>query len=510
MSVRVAGRRRAVALAAVLLVIALGALVGTTAVYFASAEYASTSATARRVQARALAWSGVQSATDEVWRQRLAILAGESPRLEREGVLFEDGPPGAGTRGVYRLRIVGGEDCPYAAAEAGLVDANSASAERLSALGLGPALAEEIVSRRKQRPLGSVAEALSLVSLGWNAGGVATGAGGVSGSGLGGGGEQKAAGTPSITVFAFDPQVSGGASKALPAGEPRWALGAGWTREVEAGLGAALTPKDLAAVKGVIEAAARGGEGGSAGPGTAGALASRLLGAGVTPEGVTAVLDAIAVGDGAFRVGLVDVSRAAEGVLAGVPGFDAETAAKAVRVRRGLSAAERASVCWLIEKGVLTPEAFAKAVDHVTHRTMQWRVVVDAGVAGAEGSSGGGGGAGGGGIDAEAALRDRVTLEAVIDVSGGVPRVAYLRDVSMREAAAWLDERGPVVAAEAGAERTEASTGEARRGDGAAAPEPPPVVTPAPAQSGGMGATVERKPRATPGGRVGRWTTGGG
>ena len=74
-------------------------------------------------------------------------------------------------------------------------------------------------------------------------------------------------------------------------------------------------------------------------------------------------------------------------LLAGVPGFDAESAAKAVSVRRGLSSAERSGVSWLVEKGVLTPEAFAKAVDHVTHRTMQWRVVVDGGVAGAEGAA---------------------------------------------------------------------------------------------------------------------------
>lgn len=505
MSVRSVKRRRAVALAAVLLVIALGALVGTTAVYFASAEYASTASTARRVQARALAWSGVQAAADEVWRQRSALLSGESPRLEREGVLFEDGAPGAGTRGLYRLRIVGGEDCPYAAAEAALVDANSVSAERLSAVGLGPALAEEIVSRRKQRPLGSVAEALSLVSLGWNTGGVSPALGGGMGSG-----EARNSGAPPITVFAFDPQVSGGVSKALPAGGPRWALSAGWTRDVEAGLGAALSAKDLAAVKGVIEAVGRGGEGGSAGPGTSGALAARLLGAGVTPAGAGVVLDAIAVGDGAFRVGLVDASRASEGVLAGVPGFDAESAAKAVSVRRGLSSAERSGVSWLVEKGVLTPEAFAKAVDHVTHRTMQWRVVVDGGVAGAEGS----GGSGVSGADAEAALRDRVTLEAVIDVSGEVPRVAYLRDVSMREAAAWLDERGPVVAAEAAPEDSSGGSGgaggESRRGDETAAVGPSPVVSPVPAQSGGTGATVERKPRAAPGGRVGRWTTGGG
>jgi len=504
MSVRSVKRRRAVALAAVLLVIALGALVGTTAVYFASAEYASTASASRRVQARALAWSGVQAATDELWRQRWALLGGENPRLEREGVLFEDGAPGAGARGLYRLRIVGGEECPYAAAEAAVADANSASAERLSAVGLGPALAEEIVSRRKQRPFGSVAEALSLVSLGWNTGGAASGVGG------GGGGEQRAAGAPPITVFAFDPQVSGGASKALAVGGARLALSGGWTRDVEAALGAALTAKDLAAVKGVIEAVGRGGEGGSAGPGTTGALAARLLGAGVTPAGVGAVLDAIAVGDGAFRVGLVDVSRAAEGVLAGVPGFDAESAAKAVSVRRGLSSTERTGVLWLLEKGVLTPEAFAKAVDHVTHRTMQWRVVVDGGVAGAEGV----GGSGVAGADSEAALRDRVTLEAVIDVSGEVPRVAYLRDVSMREAAAWLDERGPVVAAEAAPEgssdRAGANGGESRPVDGAAAGEPPPVVSPVPAQSGGTGATVEKKPRAAPGGRVGRWTTGGG
>jgi hypothetical protein len=69
---------------------------------------------------------------------------------------------------------------------------------------------------------------------------------------------------------------------------------------------------------------------------------------------------------------------------------------------------------------VLTGPQFQGIVDSITSRCLQWRVRVE-------------GGSGGIGEEARTPARDRVVLEAVIDLSGERPRLAYLRDVTHLE-----------------------------------------------------------------------------
>ncbi len=529
--------RRGVALAVVLLVIALGALVGMTAVYFATAAYSSAAASARRVQGRALAWSGVQAVTAELWSQREALLRGESPRLEGEGVVFEERSETV-RRGVYRLRAMGAGDegepegGGWAVGEAARLDANSASAERLIAIGVSPGAADEIVSMRRARGGFSSVEEVVSVTGGMSAIGMSfdseaprrtPSASPGSAPPPGGPWEGGKAGG-AITVFAFDPRCGSGVPRGIGAGDARVDVSRGWSRELEEAVRGGLEAAELEALKGIV---GEGGEqekdakdkkkeegvrgvGGVKPPGTYRELVERLAGARVSAAGMAVVLDACAVGSGAegvpaYRIGLVDVSRASAAVLATVPGFDAESAARAVSVRRGLTSEQRAGVMWLVERQVLTMEGLAAAADYVVHRTLQWRVIVEGGIdEGGEGGGGGGGGSGG-------VLRDRVALEAVIDVSGPEPRVAYLRDVSLREAAGWLDERAPRALRGMGEESSAAQGGaseetvkDAPSGREAALPAEPMAR---PAKN--AGATVPVKPSAPKDGRVGRWRSGG-
>jgi hypothetical protein len=98
-------------------------------------------------------------------------------------------------------------------------------------------------------------------------------------------------------------------------------------------------------------------------------------------------------------------------------------------MRGRLEAEALRSVAWPAAEGVLTPEQFREAVDYLTTRSMQWRVRVEAGFETAE--------EGPAVFLAEDApkLRDRIVLEAVIDVSSERARVAYLREITMLDAA---------------------------------------------------------------------------
>src|SRR5262249_62111928 len=97
---------------------------------------------------------------------------------------------------------------------------------------------------------------------------------------------------------------------------------------------------------------------------------------------------------------------------------------------QSLDAATSRSVTWPLTHGILKEDEFLQAADHLTMRSMQWRVRVEAGL-----------------IDStapdspfrEPGLEDRMAFEAVIDVASERPRIAYLRDVTMMDAAKLMD-----------------------------------------------------------------------
>ena len=123
-------------------------------------------------------------------------------------------------------------------------------------------------------------------------------------------------------------------------------------------------------------------------------------------------MDRLTAGSGRGRkrvAGLVNVNTARAEVLATLPGLDANLAQEIVDVRGGLDAETKATVAWLYTQNLLDADEFKMVAPHVTARGFQFSVrCVGFGVP---------------------CGRYRV-LEAVLDLAGQVPRIAYLRDIT--------------------------------------------------------------------------------
>lgn len=407
--------RRGLVLLAVLVVVTIAALTGSTAMYLAGAEMASAGSSLRRIQARALAWSGVQAVMAELADQRDALLDGHEPQLTQAWELFER-PEG---RGVVRLVAMASG---LAESESAKLDVNDATEEMLAKVpGLDADRARAIVAARTKGPLASIASlagAKGLEDLNLDA---FTPAGEEA--------PESSTATPSparyLTVFSFDPnaQVGVGDNGSEHRGELRLNLNTAWSEELGRAIDKRFGDGAGAAVKRIMDRGTTFK--------TMSDVVSAARQAGLPAEAWVSILDAFTVTEDPFLCGRVDVNRAPAEVLATIPGISEAAASKIVEARPGLDSESRRSVIWLVTQGILTADQFAQAVDYITCRSLQWRVRVEAGFAAA--------GPGGDDLPAsEAALTDRVVLEAVIDIASERPRVAYLRDVTLAETAATL------------------------------------------------------------------------
>jgi len=152
------------------------------------------------------------------------------------------------------------------------------------------------------------------------------------------------------------------------------------------------------------------------------ALLRRVM-SGIAPERRALLLDAITTSPDPFLLGRVDLTNASESVLATLPGLDAELAAEIVARRSGLSETRLASITWLLDEGVISGEQFLQLAPWITTRSLQFRVLVEAGfeVASDQPRSG---------DFSTLELEHRIFAEIVIDLSGDRARIAYLRDVT--------------------------------------------------------------------------------
>lgn len=429
---RRAGDRRAMVLLTVLLVVAIGALAGMSVLTLADARMEGVHGTLARGQVRALAWSGVQAAMAEMLEQREKLLDGEAPELTREWTLFTDG---AGRSGVVRLLAMRGDE--VAVAEAGKLDVNTASAEMLERLGVfDRETADRIVAARSERRFASVAELAGVEGIMPEMLRASDGEGTDEGRSL----------ADLLTVFSFDPNIQAGMGEdaSRHRGRRRVNLHQEWSEKLKE----ALADRFGSGIANGIETLVKRGQKFD----SVGEIVRVMRGAGVGPEEWGPALDALTVSPDPYIPGLVDLSSAPAQVLACVPGIDETAAAEIVAARSRLDAATRASVAWPVVQGILKPDAFETAVDHLTTRSMQWRIRVEAGFAApgaAETSEG----------EAPETLRDRMVLEAVIDVASQRPRVAYLRDVTYLDLAYEL-----AAMAQAGEEREDAPLAEGESG----------------------------------------------
>jgi hypothetical protein len=239
----------------------------------------------------------------------------------------------------------------------------------------------------------------------------------------------------------------------------------------------------------------------------------RELGAPADSWGV--FLDAFTTCPDPYVIGRVDVSLASVEVLACIPGLDAESASGIVGAREQLDGATRLDPAWPAGRKLVEPERFQRAADHLTTRSLVWRVRVESGVLGAE-------------ADDEAPLERRMVLDAVLDVTSERARVAYLRDVTLLETALAMERVLAASDEEEGA-GTDEDAAEAGTGGPPVPPRESPVASGGPEVGGDAPATpgtnaAPGQPEAATGGppvppaaspkaeprdrRLGRWTPG--
>ena len=114
-------------------------------------------------------------------------------------------------------------------------------------------------------------------------------------------------------------------------------------------------------------------------------------------------------GPGNVRVGLVNVNTASAAALMLLEGIDSNLAAKILDVRATLDADTKSTIAWLFAQNVLPAEAFKSIAPKLTARSFQFRVQC---------------------IGFGWPCGQYRVIEAVIDLAGGRPRVAYQRDIT--------------------------------------------------------------------------------
>ncbi|MFZ4573960.1 MAG: helix-hairpin-helix domain-containing protein [Phycisphaerales bacterium] len=459
--------RRAVVLLGVLIVVVLASIIGAAVLRRSDAHQDLAEASLGAMQSRSLAWSGVLAAQSELAAQRQGLLSGEGPEVRSSWTCEVQG--GVGVVRLRRWRGQDGAPGPLLISEAGHLDVNHATAEMLAKLpGVDEAIAAAIVAKR-----GAGLECVEALA-------------GLSGveertlygedeptSGASQPGEAEAGpGLLSLlTTFSFDPNVQAGIGEgnAQYAGRSRINLGLKWSQELEEAFkerfGEDVT-KMAAEIFKNREPLKKDSE-----------FVALLQEKNVPPEEWGVMLDIFTTANDLYRLGKVDLSSAPAPVLAAIPGIDAAAAERIVQTRDSLAADLKQDVAWPLREGILSKEQFLQAVDWMGTRCMQYRVRVEAGIA-AQGA---------GEIDDldGVTLQRAVVFEAVLDVSGPVARVAYLRDVTHLDRARAIVRESEV--ARRAQDGTEGGAAEA------AAPQTPRDPAPVKDRAARMGGRAQEK-----------------
>lgn len=437
------GRRRGSILVLALLVVTIGALVGMTVIYYAAADRRAAEMGVRTVQARAMAWSGVQIIMSELASQREQMLSGETPRVTDNWVAPAEESSRQGVRWGFRVKMVGAHPLE---SEAGKLDVNTVPEGVLAKVpGLSADIAKAIVQRRGSRRFTSVAELVTIPGITHDAlFGTPDAPSDPSEPGLADP-DALLSESPAplslsrlLTVFNFDPQVQVGVGPRAgdSAGKQCININVPWSDE----LGRAIEDRfDKGTADGVKGLMARGDTFKNRSD-----IVKKLRQFRIEPKDWLEVLDAFTTSADEYRVGTVDLQTAPAAVLECIPGISPEAAAEIVARRERLDPTRRATVAWPVLENIMKEDEFEQAVDMLSTRSLQWRVVIEAGVFsndeegntaehapwGSPAAAAASGASGSLPADEAAPLRDHVILEAVIDVASLRPRVAYLREAT--------------------------------------------------------------------------------
>ncbi len=471
---------RGLVILVVLVVVTLSALIASSVLLMGESASEEATHDRRGAQSRLAAWSGVQAVMSRLSSQRDDLLDGGAPVLPESWTF-----PVAGGGPAPAFRVVGVGGRMTATSENARLDVNLASAEMLESLPMiDVALARAIVGAR---PFSSMAEL--------------AGVAGVTPALLYGevGDDLVESDAPAslfevLTVFSFDPNIQRGEGENGEAhrGERRINLGLGWSEELERGVTDRWNESAAAVLKNLFE------------QGESLERTSDVVGLyrrfGAAPADWVEGLDALTTVDSEHVRGLVDLNRAPPAVLAAIPGIDESAAGEIGDARERLGLDQRTSIVWPVIEGILSEDEFQQASDWLTTRSMQWRVRIEGGTQTGSGLA----------RDAsEAALRDRVVYECVIDVSSRRPRVAYLRDVTGLELALAMGRTiEPELELDTEIEREASAVDEPGAMDDAPADLARNLRREAPAPDEDEAGESEASEPAAPAGRIGRWSVG--
>jgi DNA uptake protein ComE-like DNA-binding protein len=358
-------------------------------------------------------------------------LEGEAPEVTAEWSLFtlENGD-----RAVVRLLDLAPDDPSLLLAENAKLDVNSVPVEVLAQVpGLSSELAGAIVAARATAPLASVEQLLSIEGIGPEL---------LYGRAPDSDATTQTPGSPPseaqdrglsahLTVFSFDPNVQLGLDGDDDArGAPRLCINQPWSDELRSALADRLG-EDFAAEMAVLIESGRTFA-------SEGDIAKALADGGRTPEEWGAFLDVLTPSRDLYIPGRLDINRAPRELLACIPGLTPHQAGRIADARDSLDAASKQSPVWPVVEGILTPDEFLAAAAHLTTRSMQWRVRLEAGMEPGDAAISPAPALTGpediaGAPAPESALRHRLVYEAVIDIASPRPRIAYLRDVTSLE-----------------------------------------------------------------------------
>lgn len=417
--------RRGSALVAVLVIVVIGVLLAAGIMARAVSRVEDSSLSLRRSGSRAMAWSGVRAAMMGLAAQRETLLTGgDATFVESKAWEFAD-PEGPG---IWKVALLPLDDQgTLAISEAALINVNTASEEQLAkVVGLGSTGAAGVMGRRARGPILAV-EQIQVNS------------------------SAAAESNVAETSESASPSVGGRTGLGDAGGHWLTALSADATIAIADGKSDRLRASDLAYKDLSNEDKTNQDERLGAGSGAARVWAQRpeqertlanlvtdLLAATIPPEEWGKVLDQVEVNEDLFVLGRIDISRASERVLATLPGVTEEVASNLARVRSTLDDSGRRDLAWPVVSGAVDAKTFAGFVDQITTRSLQYRVRVEAGRTTRSDATGVASDEFGVAAGTEAALTDRCVFEAVIDVAGDQPRIAYLRDISLLDSASMV------------------------------------------------------------------------
>jgi DNA uptake protein ComE-like DNA-binding protein len=472
-------------LLAVLIVVTMGALAASTTLFLSRSTQRAGVLERRGVERRAAVCSAIEAMVSELEAQRDDLFDGVPPELPDALTLFEQGE----RRAVVRLVEIDGQRI---IAEPAKLDVNHATEEMLEAIeGIDAPLAGRIVEERSRRPFrslvdlqrveGNTPEILGLMGDASLPSGFPT---------------AQATLSSLLTVHAFDPNVQSGigADASQYVGRRRINLNREWSDGMAQAI-AERYDEDIAnSVRGLIEGGRR-----FRAPSD---IVRVLIEFNVGPVDWSELLDVFSCEAGPFQFGRVDLNTAPGPVLAAIPGISQEAAERIVAAREGLDAQTRRGIAWPVMEQIVSVEDFALAVDHLTTRSMQWRMRLETGYEREQPESG----------EEPMPLEARSVTDIIIDLAAPRPRVALIRDVTYLPVARML--AGRQAAADAAVAPRVVESERARSDEPVASDsidevsDPPasastPDVPPAepPQDESDNGDDEDR--------RLGRWTNGG-